>query len=294
MNSKNLSGIIKPPQKFVVSNTFTLAPDVVANVTMTSTTTVDGYSMNYLTFYIPKGSTGSIGATGSQGNAGTISIGTVTTVPTTTPASITNVGTSSAAIWNISLPKGETGPQGSNADNYVMMGLLIGAITGSALSLMSSLLNNLLDSIMDALGLGNRPNPTNEDRIEALGRLITQMKQEIDVLQAEMDTVQSQVATLESQMGYVEEKVQFQNTYTDIYLNSITNFNSAITTTDGIFGETSRINKSGGATFSSLKTSTLNTPYGSLRINGNVSINGTLIHKNVNGGYSVSNGQWDF
>ena len=291
MNSKNLSGIIKPPQKFVVSNTFTLTPDVTANVTMTSTTTIDGYSMNYLTFYIPKGSTGSIGP---QGNTGTISIGTVTTVPTTTPASIVNVGTSSAAIWNISLPKGETGPQGSNADNYVMMGLLIGAITGSALSLMSSLLNNLLDDIMNALGLGSRPSPTNEQRIEALGRLISEMKAEIEALQSQVATIDGEVTVLQSEMGYQQQKTEYINTYTDIYLNNITNFNSAITTTNGLFGESSRISQSGAATFSSLKTSTLNTPYGTLRINGNVSINGTLIHKNVNGGYSVANGQWDF
>jgi hypothetical protein len=55
---------------------------------------------------------------GPQGPAGTIAIGSVTTVSASTPASVTNVGTSSDAILNLVLPRGidgiigGDGPQG--------------------------------------------------------------------------------------------------------------------------------------------------------------------------------------
>jgi hypothetical protein len=141
---------------------------------------------------------------------------------------------------------------------------------------------------------GNVPEPTDENRVEALADLISQMKAEIDQLQAEMDTVQNEITTLQSEMGYQQEKTEYMNTYTDIYLNNITNFNSAITTTNGLFGETSRINQSGGAKFSSVTTSTINAPYGSLRINGNLSVNGTIIYRGVNGNYQISGANWEF
>jgi phage baseplate assembly protein gpV len=95
-------------------------------------------------------------------------------------------------------------------------------------------------------------------------------------------------------MGYVQEKVQYQTSYTDYMFNEVTNFNSDITTFNGIFGETSRIGQNGAATFSSVKTSTINTPYSTLRINGNVTINGTLTHRGVNGNYIISGANWEF
>jgi prophage DNA circulation protein len=158
---------------------------------------------------------------------------------------------------------------------------------------LGQLLNSILQGLMDIFG--NVPEATEEDRIRALAELISQMKQEIDVLQAEMDTVQSEVDVLQSQMGFVEQKTEYMNTYTDILLNEVTNFNSDITTTNGIFGETSRIGQNGAASFSSVKTSTINTPYSNLRINGNVTINGSLIFKNAStGNYTVSGGTWNF
>lgn len=62
-----------------------------------------------------KGEKGDKGADGADGAAASVSVGTVTTVASTEPASVTNSGTTSAAILNFEIPKGEkgdTGPQG--------------------------------------------------------------------------------------------------------------------------------------------------------------------------------------
>lgn len=55
---------------------------------------------------------GQRGPTGSDGTAATIQVGTVTTVPNTDPATITNVGTTSAAVFDFEIPEGEQGNQG--------------------------------------------------------------------------------------------------------------------------------------------------------------------------------------
>ncbi|MBN9078507.1 MAG: hypothetical protein BGN87_00090 [Rhizobiales bacterium 65-79] len=78
----------------------------------------------------PQGSAGGTGAAGSDGAAATIAIGTVTTVAAGTPASVTNAGTSAAAVFDFEIPKGADGdgsgdmlkatydPQGKNADAF--------------------------------------------------------------------------------------------------------------------------------------------------------------------------------
>lgn len=53
------------------------------------------------------------GATGPQGPAATIAVGTITTGSPSTPASVTNVGTSGAAIFDFVIPKGDTGDIGN-------------------------------------------------------------------------------------------------------------------------------------------------------------------------------------
>ena len=66
----------------------------------------------------PAGPTGATGATGPAGTAATIEIGTVTTGAPGTPASVTNTGTDTDAIFNFVIPQGPagatgaTGPQG--------------------------------------------------------------------------------------------------------------------------------------------------------------------------------------
>lgn len=61
------------------------------------------------------GPTGATGATGAQGTAATIAVGTVTTGAAGSAASITNVGTSSAAIFDFTIPRGDTGAGGGGA-----------------------------------------------------------------------------------------------------------------------------------------------------------------------------------
>jgi len=75
-----------------------------------------------LNFTIPAGATGAqgqagaTGATGAAGAAATVSVGSVSTGAAGSSASVTNVGTSNAAVLNFSIPAGATGatgPQGA-------------------------------------------------------------------------------------------------------------------------------------------------------------------------------------
>lgn len=77
----------------------------------------------------PTGATGPqgpTGATGATGTAATIAVGTVTTGAAGSAASITNVGTSSAAIFNFTIPRGDTGSSGSGT-------ITLNSITGAYL-----------------------------------------------------------------------------------------------------------------------------------------------------------------
>lgn len=73
------------------------------------------------TYYLvgPQGATGATGATGPQGDAATISVGTVTTGSAGTSASVTNSGTTSEAVFDFTIPRGDTGatgPQGPQGE----------------------------------------------------------------------------------------------------------------------------------------------------------------------------------
>lgn len=61
------------------------------------------------------GAQGEPGQPGADGKSATITIGTVTTVSPNTPASVTNTGTSTDAIFNFEIPKGQDG-SGGGAD----------------------------------------------------------------------------------------------------------------------------------------------------------------------------------
>lgn len=61
----------------------------------------------------PKGDTGATGATGPAGQAATIAVGTVTTGQPGTSATVTNSGTSSAAVFDFTIPQGEKGDAGA-------------------------------------------------------------------------------------------------------------------------------------------------------------------------------------
>lgn len=81
----------------------------------------------------PAGATGATGATGAQGPAGTITVGTVTTGSAGSSVSVSNSGTSSAAILNFTIPRGDTG---SNATVTAGTGI---AVTDGQVSLTTAL-----------------------------------------------------------------------------------------------------------------------------------------------------------
>ena len=74
----------------------------------------------------PQGDTGATGATGAAGAAASIQVGTVVTGAAGSTATITNSGTSSAATFNFSIPRGDTGTTGA--------GVAVGGTTGQILA----------------------------------------------------------------------------------------------------------------------------------------------------------------
>lgn len=89
------------------------------SIALPSSTTVDLTTVSPVpsangTYYLvgPTGPTGPTGATGATGAAATIAVGTVTTGSAGSSASVTNVGTSGAAVFNFSIPRGDTGATG--------------------------------------------------------------------------------------------------------------------------------------------------------------------------------------
>lgn len=86
--------------------------------TSASVTNVGTSSAAVLNFTIPKGDKGDTGATGSPGTPGaaaTVAVGTTTTGNPGTNASVTNSGTSSAAVFNFTIPRGDKGDTGNAA-----------------------------------------------------------------------------------------------------------------------------------------------------------------------------------
>lgn len=101
-----------------VGSVQTVAPEYPATVTNSGTS-----SAAVLDFEIPRGLTGETGPAGqagqdgqdgADGQAATIAVGTTTTGAAGTNASVTNSGTSSAAVFNFTIPRGDTGAAGQN------------------------------------------------------------------------------------------------------------------------------------------------------------------------------------
>ena len=93
-----------------VASTSTLPAGSSATVSNVGTT-----SQARLAFGIPKGDKGDTGAAGADGDAATIQVGQVETLQPNQQAYVQNVGTTSAAIFNIGIPKGEKGDSGSGS-----------------------------------------------------------------------------------------------------------------------------------------------------------------------------------
>ncbi len=99
----------------------------------------------------PTGATGATGATGPQGPQGnpgtvaTIAAGTTTTGAAGTSASVVNAGTSSAAVFNFTIPKGDTGatgPTGSTGSPGAAATVAAGTTTTGAAGTSASVINS--------------------------------------------------------------------------------------------------------------------------------------------------------
>ena len=97
-----------------VASTTTLPAGSSATVTNVGTS-----SQASLAFGIPKGDKGDTGATGQDGDAATITVGQVETLAPNQPAYVNNVGTSSAAIFNIGIPQGQKGEAGAGTGDML-------------------------------------------------------------------------------------------------------------------------------------------------------------------------------
>lgn len=75
---------------------------------------------------LQRGPQGATGAAGADGAAATVAVGTVTTGAAGTPASVTNVGTPTAAVLNFVIPQGQPG---SSSAGVASLGGATGAIT---------------------------------------------------------------------------------------------------------------------------------------------------------------------
>lgn len=105
---KGDTGDTGPSGTIAVGTVTTVSPATPAAVTNVGSTTAAVFD-----FDIPQGETGATGATGPTGPSGTIAVGTVTTVSPATPAAVTNVGSTTAAIFDFDIPQGATGATGA-------------------------------------------------------------------------------------------------------------------------------------------------------------------------------------
>ena len=72
-----------------------------------------------MNFGIPKGHDGTNGIDGTDGTAATIAIGTVTTGEPGSSASVVNSGTATAAVFDITIPRGDKGADGTGAGDVI-------------------------------------------------------------------------------------------------------------------------------------------------------------------------------
>ena len=108
------NGPAGPAATIAVGSTTTGNPGTSASVTNTGTSSAAVFD-----FVIPRGDTGATGQNGQDGAAATIAVGSTTTGNAGTNASVTNSGTSSAAVLDFVIPRGDTGAAGSDgADGY--------------------------------------------------------------------------------------------------------------------------------------------------------------------------------
>ena len=111
-----------------VGTTTTLPPGSLAEVTNSGTSGAAVFN-----FSIPQGEQGIDGLPGDPGPAGapgaaaTIAVGTTTTLPPGSSATVTNSGTSGAAVFDFAIPEGQPGSGGGGSSGFEQTFLLMGA-----------------------------------------------------------------------------------------------------------------------------------------------------------------------
>lgn len=106
------NGPAGPAATIAVGSTTTGNPGTNASVTNSGTSSAAVFD-----FTIPRGADGQDGQDGQDGAAATIAVGTTTTGNPGTNASVTNSGTSSAAVFNFVIPRGDTGAAGQDGQD---------------------------------------------------------------------------------------------------------------------------------------------------------------------------------
>lgn len=177
------------PVTVAVGTTTTLSAG--SNATVVNGGTSGNLVLNFGIPTGPKGNTGNPGADGEDGQDGaaaTIAVGTVTTVSSASPATVTNVGTSTAAVFDFEIPRGADGdgsgdmlaatydPNGKASDAFDMDNMVEGTttkiMTGAERSKLSGIASGATANDTDA-NLKNRANHTGTQAAATITGLAT-------------------------------------------------------------------------------------------------------------------------
>jgi collagen type VII alpha len=121
VNSRNTAALVwTAPAPLVLQGPAGTAATIAAGTTTTGAAGTSATVSNSGTssaavfnFTIPRGDTGTTGATGATGTAATVGVGTTTTGAPGSSANVTNSGTTSAATFNFTIPRGDVGATGA-------------------------------------------------------------------------------------------------------------------------------------------------------------------------------------
>ena len=100
-----------PAATIAVGTTTTLSPGAAATVVNAGTSSAAVFN-----FGIPAGLKGDTGNTGATGSAATIAVGSTSTGAAGSSASVVNSGTSSAAVFDFTIPRGDKGDKGDTGN----------------------------------------------------------------------------------------------------------------------------------------------------------------------------------
>lgn len=116
----NIAVFVRGP-KGETGDAATLSIGTVTTLPAGNQATIENVGTNkaaVLDFGIPAGAAGPAGSIGKTGAAATIRVGAVTTLEAGASATVTNVGTNEAAVFDFGIPKGASGDPGDLTNYY--------------------------------------------------------------------------------------------------------------------------------------------------------------------------------